>query len=165
MAFEGLSIQDLVKTSQVVCSPAFSGLLLLINSLGWSTSMEADTYSLGLCAFRHVLHSSSVLGVDSLIRLSSASFPASVALLIVLFFGLILCELFLGNKKTKAIVRIIDIPVRGQSLRLYESMSLTRSRLALLFDTSMSSSRRHSSFSRLVRPSVALRLQRSLESS
>ena len=50
-------------------------------------------------------------GVDSLIGLSSVSFPASVALLIVLFFALILCETTLGNQKTKKIIQIIDIPV------------------------------------------------------
>lgn len=50
-------------------------------------------------------------GADSLIGLSPVSFPASVALLIVLFFALILSESLLGDKKTKAIVRVIDIPV------------------------------------------------------
>ncbi len=49
--------------------------------------------------------------VDSLIRLSSVSFPASVALLILLFFGLILGEITLGDKRTKKIVQIIDVPV------------------------------------------------------
>lgn len=53
-------------------------------------------------------------GVDSLIGLSSVSFPASVALLIVLFFALILCESILGSQRTKKIVQVIDIPVSYQ---------------------------------------------------
>ncbi len=51
-------------------------------------------------------------GVDSLIGLSSVSFPASVALMIVLFFGLIFLERFVGEKKIKRIVQVIDVPVR-----------------------------------------------------
>ena len=50
-------------------------------------------------------------GVDSLIGLSSVSFPASVALLIVLFFALILCETLLGDRRVKKLVHVIDIPV------------------------------------------------------
>lgn len=50
-------------------------------------------------------------GVDSLIGLSSVSFPASVALLIVLFFALIICETTLGDRRTKKLVHVIDIPV------------------------------------------------------
>ena len=53
-------------------------------------------------------------GVDSLIGLSSVSFPASVALLIVLFFALILCESIVGNQRTKKIVQVVDIPVSYQ---------------------------------------------------
>ena len=41
------------------------------------------------------------------------SFPASVALLILLFFALILSQSLLGDKKTKSIVQIIDVPVGG----------------------------------------------------
>ena len=50
-------------------------------------------------------------GVDSLIGLSSVSFPASVALLIILFFALNVCEATLGDRKTKKLVRLVDIPV------------------------------------------------------
>ena len=50
-------------------------------------------------------------GVNSLIGLSSVSFPASVALLLILFLLLILSERFLGNKRTSSIVRIVEIPV------------------------------------------------------
>lgn len=50
-------------------------------------------------------------GVHSLISLSNVSFPASVACMIILFFGLVGCEAVLGEKKTRGIVNIIDIPV------------------------------------------------------
>ena len=50
-------------------------------------------------------------GVASLIGLGSVSFPASVALLLVLFFALVLCETILGDRKTKKLVHVIDIPV------------------------------------------------------
>ena len=59
-------------------------------------------------------------GVDSLIGLSSVSFPASVALLIVLFFALILCESVLGNQRTKKIVQVIDIPVSYQNAAIWD---------------------------------------------
>ena len=55
-------------------------------------------------------------GVNSLIGLSSVSFPASVALLIVLFFTLIIFEILLGDRRTKKIVQFVDLPV--SSLRL-----------------------------------------------
>jgi purine-cytosine permease-like protein len=51
-------------------------------------------------------------GVNSLIGLSSVSFPASVALLVVLFLALMICDSILGERKTRALVNIIDIPVR-----------------------------------------------------
>ncbi|CAG8983955.1 hypothetical protein HYALB_00008815 [Hymenoscyphus albidus] len=54
--------------------------------------------------------------VNSLIRMSSVSFPASVALLVVLFFGLILCEMSFGTQKTKFIFNVIDVPA-GWALR------------------------------------------------
>lgn len=50
-------------------------------------------------------------GVNSLIGLSSVSFPASVALLVGLFFALIICDLVIGNRRTAAIVKLIDVPV------------------------------------------------------
>lgn len=75
-------------------------------------------------------------GVDSLIGLSSVSFPASVALLIVLFFALILCESILGNQRTKKIVQVIDIPVSYQNAA--DLGCRTHSfRLGLLFAISM----------------------------
>ena len=78
-------------------------------------------------------------GVDSLIGLSSVSFPASVALLIVLFFALIFCESMLGNQRTKKIVQVIDIPVSYQhTANLGYRTHFTR--LGLLFAISMCSS-------------------------
>lgn len=50
-------------------------------------------------------------GVDSLIGLSSVSFPASVACMIGLFVLLIICQGALGDRKTKRIVALVDIPV------------------------------------------------------
>lgn len=50
-------------------------------------------------------------GVDALIRLSSISFPASVALLLVLFFALTLSHAVLGDRRTRALVSVIDVPV------------------------------------------------------
>jgi len=50
-------------------------------------------------------------GIDCLISLSSVSFPASVALLVALFFALILCDFILGERKTRGIVRMIEVPV------------------------------------------------------
>jgi hypothetical protein len=50
-------------------------------------------------------------GVNSLIGLSSVSFPASVACLIVLFLALIVLDMIIGDRKTRAVVNIIDVPV------------------------------------------------------
>ncbi|RDW59619.1 hypothetical protein BP6252_12706 [Coleophoma cylindrospora] len=55
-------------------------------------------------------------GINSLIGLSSVSFPASVACMIILFFFLIMLDVIIGNRKTSALVRLIDIPA-GFSLR------------------------------------------------
>ncbi|EKD12898.1 uncharacterized protein L3040_007055 [Drepanopeziza brunnea f. sp. 'multigermtubi'] len=55
-------------------------------------------------------------GVNSLIAISRVSFPASVACLILLFLALILCDSAIGDKRTRAIVKIIDVPA-GFALR------------------------------------------------
>ena len=75
-------------------------------------------------------------GVDSLIGLSSVSFPASVALLIVLFFALIVCEGVLGNQRTKKIVQVIDIAVSCQHAANLGCRTHS-TRLGLLFAISM----------------------------
>jgi hypothetical protein len=50
-------------------------------------------------------------GVNSLIGISSVSFPASVACMIVLFFGLIICDSLIGERRTRGVVSVVDIPV------------------------------------------------------
>ena len=50
-------------------------------------------------------------GVDTLFKHFSVSFPASVACMLLLFAGLWLCELIIGNHRTKNIVAVIDVPV------------------------------------------------------
>lgn len=50
-------------------------------------------------------------GVHSLISLSSVAFPASVACMIGLFLILVLFQATLGDRKTKQILNLIDIPV------------------------------------------------------
>ncbi|KXJ90317.1 LrgB-like family-domain-containing protein [Microdochium bolleyi] len=49
-------------------------------------------------------------GADKLFRLGSLPFPASVACLIVLFFGLLLSERLLGEHRTRKVVALIEIP-------------------------------------------------------
>lgn len=64
-------------------------------------------------------------GIDSLIEMSSVSFPASVACLILLFLGLILCDVVVGDRKTRAVVKVIDIPVRTclSNIHIWDLMS------------------------------------------
>lgn len=50
-------------------------------------------------------------GIHSLISISSVSFPASVAAMIGLFVLLILSQVTLGDRKTKKILALVDIPV------------------------------------------------------
>lgn len=57
-----------------------------------------------------------IFGVHSLISISSVSFPASVACMIGLFFLLILSQSTLGDKKTKWLVGVIEVPC-GFALR------------------------------------------------
>lgn len=49
-------------------------------------------------------------GVESLIGLSSVSFPASVACMVLLFVALICCESWLGDRKARKVVYLLDIP-------------------------------------------------------
>jgi hypothetical protein len=55
-------------------------------------------------------------GVSSLIGLSSVSFPASVACLILLFLGLNIIDLLIGDRRTRSLVGVIEIPA-GWALR------------------------------------------------
>ena len=50
-------------------------------------------------------------GVESLIGLSSISFPASVAMMLFLLASLLLCQWVLGERRTRAILKIVDVPV------------------------------------------------------
>ncbi|KAM0793979.1 LrgB-like family-domain-containing protein [Usnea florida] len=84
----------------------------LVWQLAWRRSLAAWIYvPIGLsCVLL------ACWGVDSLIGLSSVPFPASVTLLIVLFFALIICETILGDRRTKKLVHVIDTPA-GFALR------------------------------------------------
>ncbi|KAM3082017.1 hypothetical protein ACMFMG_004475 [Clarireedia jacksonii] len=55
-------------------------------------------------------------GVSSLIGLSSVSFPASVACLILLFLSLNIVHLIIGDRRTRSLVAVIEIPA-GWALR------------------------------------------------
>jgi hypothetical protein len=50
-------------------------------------------------------------GIDSIIRLTGVSFPASVAAMLLLFLGLIALEAALGEKKAKSVVKVVEVPV------------------------------------------------------
>lgn len=52
-------------------------------------------------------------GVDKLLAIGNVSFPASVACLIVLFFGLLLSEQVFGEHRTRRFVGYVDIPVES----------------------------------------------------
>ncbi|KAF8251382.1 hypothetical protein K440DRAFT_647682 [Wilcoxina mikolae CBS 423.85] len=49
-------------------------------------------------------------GIDSVIRLTGISFPASVAGMLLLFAGLLGLEAVLGERRVKGLVRVIDVP-------------------------------------------------------
>ncbi|KAF2011110.1 hypothetical protein BU24DRAFT_399295 [Aaosphaeria arxii CBS 175.79] len=57
-----------------------------------------------------------IFGVERLISLTGVPFPASVACMVLLFFGLILSDLILGDKRTKRFIRLIE-PSTGFLLR------------------------------------------------
>ncbi|KAL2064074.1 hypothetical protein VTL71DRAFT_4568 [Oculimacula yallundae] len=78
----------------------------------------------------------SCFGIDSLIGMSSVSFPASVACLILLFLGLIVCDFILGDRKTREVVKIVDIPA-GFALR-YLNIFFTPSFILLPLSPSIS---------------------------
>ncbi|RYC65901.1 hypothetical protein CHU98_g346 [Xylaria longipes] len=51
-------------------------------------------------------------GVNKLLQLGAVSFPASVACLVILFFGLLLLEKIIGENRMRRLVVIIEIPGR-----------------------------------------------------
>ena len=106
-------ILDAIAPSRLPRPPMFSVGQLRTDGLyqsilaSWQRSSRAWFYvPLGICCILLACW-----GLDRLIRLTSVSFPASVALLVILFFGLIACQAVLGDRQTKAIIRIVDIPV------------------------------------------------------
>lgn len=52
-------------------------------------------------------------GTDRLFHLGSLPFPASVAVLIVLFLALLVSERVFGEHRTRKVVALIEIPVRS----------------------------------------------------
>lgn len=99
--------------------------------------------------------------------MSSVAFPASVACLLLLFFLLNVVDLVVGDKKTRKIVQVIDVPVSSNELhtclvpdREVEIAYVVR--LDLLYATSTFSLRQALSCFHLVLPLVAPRLERSL---
>ena len=50
-------------------------------------------------------------GVNTAISLSHVSIPASVACMVLLFLALLLFQALLGDRKTRSLVRVIDVPV------------------------------------------------------
>ncbi|KAG4442518.1 hypothetical protein IFR05_002018 [Cadophora sp. M221] len=86
--------------------------LRLVALRTWSRNLTAWLYvPIGI-----VIILLACFGIDSLIGISLVSFPASVACLILLFLGLVFCDLVIGDRKTRAVVKVIDIPA-GFALR------------------------------------------------
>ncbi|KAG9233960.1 LrgB-like family-domain-containing protein [Amylocarpus encephaloides] len=95
--------------------------LQLVGRLSWHRNITAWLYvPVGV-----LIILLACFGVNSLIGLSSVTFPASVALLVALFFGLIICDLVIGDRRTRELVSVIDIPA-GWALR-YISLFFTPS--------------------------------------
>ncbi|KAH0379490.1 hypothetical protein KCU92_g8158, partial [Aureobasidium melanogenum] len=84
----------------------------LVAKSSWERAVTAWLYvPLGVTCILAVC-----FGVHSLISLSSVSFPASVACMIGLFVILVLLQGILGDRQTKRIVNLIEIPC-GFALR------------------------------------------------
>ncbi|CAD6441691.1 03264955-a32d-4e60-a34c-0b2bbd743d1b [Sclerotinia trifoliorum] len=86
--------------------------LKLVARLSWRRNLKAWIQ----VPFGIVLILLACFGVNALIGLSSVSFPASVACLILLFFILNIIDLLIGHQRTRALVSVIDIP-SGWALR------------------------------------------------
>ncbi|KAB8291689.1 hypothetical protein EYC80_006489 [Monilinia laxa] len=92
-------------------SDAFEALKLVAR-LSWRRNLKAWVQ----VPFGIVLILLACFGINALIGLSSVSFPASVACLILLFVVLTILDLVIGHKRTRALVSVIDIPT-GWALR------------------------------------------------
>lgn len=64
-------------------------------------------------------------GVTSLIGLSSVSFPASVACLILLFVALNLIDVAVGDRRTRKLVAVIDVPVCAMLMRCSQACKIS----------------------------------------
>ncbi|RPA93144.1 hypothetical protein L873DRAFT_1778140 [Choiromyces venosus 120613-1] len=73
-------------------------------------------------------------GIDSLIRLSGkTTFPASVACMLLLYFGLVAFEACFGDRRTRKLLNIVDVPA-GFALR-YINVFFTPSFILLPLST------------------------------
>ncbi|QSZ37733.1 hypothetical protein DSL72_008832 [Monilinia vaccinii-corymbosi] len=86
--------------------------LTLVARLSWRSNLKAWVQ----VPFGIVLILLACFGVHALIGLSSVSFPASVACLILLFLLLNAVDLVNGHQRTRALVSVIDVPA-GWALR------------------------------------------------
>ncbi|KAK5146489.1 hypothetical protein LTR04_001038 [Oleoguttula sp. CCFEE 6159] len=101
MADDGMQMQ-----MQSVLRDAADASALVVR-LSWQRVLSAWVYTpLGI-----LLILLACFGVNALIGLSSVSFPAGVACMIVLFVLLIACEAVFGDRKTRKLVALLDIPV------------------------------------------------------
>jgi hypothetical protein len=82
---------------------------LQVARLSWQRSLAAWIY----VPIGTVLVLLVCFGVNSLISIGGVSFPASVACMILLFFTLISSELVLGERRTRTVVKYVDIPVES----------------------------------------------------
>ncbi len=104
---------DGLEALKLVCNPALkvAGTSkadnLQVARLSWRRNFTAWFYIPAGILFVLL----ACFGVNSLIGLSSVSFPASVACLIALFLALIFLDMIIGDRKTRAVVNIIDVPV------------------------------------------------------
>ncbi|TKA70370.1 hypothetical protein B0A49_04734 [Cryomyces minteri] len=79
----------------------------LVVRLSWQRMLSAWLYTpAGI-----LLILAACFGVNALIGLSAVSFPAGVACMIMLFVTLIACEAVFGDRKTRKVVALLDIPV------------------------------------------------------
>ncbi|KAF1344129.1 hypothetical protein BDV97DRAFT_403077 [Delphinella strobiligena] len=84
----------------------------LVSKSSWQRILMAWLYvPFGVTCILAIL-----FGINSLISLSSVSFPPSVAAMIGIFLLLILSQAVLGDRKTKSILALVDIPC-GFALR------------------------------------------------
>lgn len=107
----GSLFSDGVEAVKLVCyahSLSEARLIRQVFRLTWRRNIVAWAF----VPFGIIIILLACFGLNSLIRLSSVQYPASVACLVLLFFGLLSCDQILGERKTREIVNIIDVPVR-----------------------------------------------------